>query len=85
LSKPDFSPAPWRTSELDRRVLEDKDGRVIADLRSWKEFPDDGKLLAASREMYDFLDNLSYRHNYTLQEKDFRAITELLEKAGRQA
>ena len=76
----------WRTAELDRRILEDKDGRVIADLRSWHEYPDDGKLLAASREMYDFLESLARREvydNYYLTRDDFKNIEKLLTKAGR--
>ena len=45
------TPGPWKTADLDRRVVVGADGdSVVADVRSWRD-TDDARLIAAAPEM----------------------------------
>lgn len=53
---------PWRVSPLDRRVVEDAEGQVVCDVRSWRD-TDDALILAAAPELLAALKQMLSEHD----------------------
>lgn len=51
-----LSPPPWSIHHLDFRCIVDADGNVVADVRSWRDGPDNARLLAAANDLYEALE-----------------------------